>query len=385
MGFGGVRRVRTGIVIVLLFGLLAGSGYVGWVMVKRSESVTLPEPTGDFLVGRRTYEWTDPARRNPYGEGQRKLSVWVWHPVAKGTKGTKVEYAPDLWRGLQLKEPVSVFEGPFDKLRDHALDRVAVAPGRFPVVVLMPGMGLSAPMYASLAEDLASHGYLVAGVTPTYSANLTVLGGQKVESTKAANPENLGDSTPKARAEGDHLVATWAADARFAGAMVAKQLPNSVDTAVGTSYVGHSFGGAASLEACRLDARCAAAVDLDGSQFGEVVTKGVRAPIMLLGADDSCITGVCGPDAKGDDDRDRALSLLKASTGTAWCATIPGTRHFNFTDYGAYYLALPLRKYLPLGSVGPRHALRVQNGYVTTFLAHVIYHAPAPGAPACKS
>ncbi len=379
------RRVRTGVVFVLLVVLVGGAGYVGWVLVQRSEPVALPETTGSFQVGRRTYEWTDTPRRDPYSNGPRRLAVWLWYPVAKDTTGRRVQYAPGEWSGLHLKAPISLLQGPFDTLQDRALDRVAVAPGRFPVVVLMPGMGLSAPMYAALAEDLASHGYLVAGVTPTYSANLTVLGGQTVESKPDANPPNLGESTEGAKQVGDHLVGVWAGDARFAAGMVAKELPNSVESTVGPSYVGHSFGGAASLEACRLDARCAAAVDLDGIQFGEVVTKGVRAPIMLLGADDSCITSVCGPDAKNDHDRDRALSLLKASTGTSWCATVPGTRHFNFTDYGAYYLAYPLRRFLPLGSVAPRHALTVTNGYVNTFLSHAIYKTAAPGAPVCKS
>jgi predicted dienelactone hydrolase len=355
------------------------------VLVQRSEPVALPETTGSFQVGRRTYEWTDTPRRDPYSNGPRRLAVWLWYPVAKDTTGRRVQYAPDEWNGLHLKAPISLFQGPFDTLQDRALDRVAVAPGRFPVVVLMPGMGLSAPMYAALAEDLASHGYLVAGVTPTYSAKLTVLGGQTVESKPDASPSDLGESTEGARQVGDHLVGVWAADARFAAGMVAKELPNSVEPAVGPSYVGHSFGGAASLEACRLDARCAAAVDLDGIQFGEVVTKGVKAPLLLLGADDSCVTSVCGPDAKNDHDRDRALSLLKASTGTSWCATVPGTRHFNFTDYGAYYLAYPLRRFLPLGKTGPRHALTVTNGYISTFLSHAIYKTAAPDAPVCTT
>ncbi|MEV4261680.1 hypothetical protein [Kribbella sp. NPDC049584] len=379
------RRVRTGIVILLLIVLLGAAGYLGWVLVQRSEPVSLPEPTGTYQVGRRTFEWTDTPRRDPYTNGPRKLAVWLWYPVAKETTGRRVQYAPGEWNGLHLKSPISIFQGPFDTLQDRALDRVAVAPGRFPVVVLMPGMGLSAPMYAAIAEDLASHGYLVAGVTPTYSANLTVLGGQPVESKPEANPPNLGDSSEGSQQVGDHLVTVWSADARFAAGMVAKQLPGSVDTAVGPSYVGHSFGGAASLEACRQDQRCAAAVDLDGSQFGDVVTKGVKAPIMLLGADDSCITSVCGPDAKNDTDRNRALSLLKASNDTSWCATIPGSRHFNFTDYGVYYLAYPLRKFLPLGTVGPRHALTVTNGYLNTFLSHAIYKTPSAGAPACRT
>jgi dienelactone hydrolase len=305
--------------------------------------------------------------------------------VAKATTGRHVEYAPGLWAGLHLQQPASTFQGPFNTLQDRALDRAAIAPGQFPIVVFMPGMGLSAPMYAALAEDLASHGYLVAGVTPTYSANLTVLDGQGISSKPEANPSNLGDSSDSSQKSGDHLVNVWAADARFAAGMVAKTVPNSVQSAFGPSYVGHSFGGAASLEACRQDARCAAAVDLDGSQFGDVVTKGVDKPILLLGADDSCITGVCGPDAKNDTDRNRAISLLKASKDTSWCATVPGSRHFNFTDYGVYYLAYPLRKFLPLGSVGPRHALTVTSGYLTTFLSHALYKTSASGAPACTS
>lgn len=379
------RRVRTGVVIALLIALLGGAGYVGWVLVERSEPVSLPETTGSFQVGRRTFEWTDTPRRDPYVNGPRRLAVWLWYPVAKATTGQHVRYAPDDWDGLHLKGPLSVFQGPFDILQDRALDRVAVAPGRFPVVVLMPGLGLSAPMYAALAEELASHGYLVAGVTPTYSAKLTVLGGHPVGSKPEASPSNLGDGSEGSRQAGDQLVNLWAADARFAAGMVAKELPNSVQSAVGPSYVGHSFGGAAALEACRLDNQCAAAVNLDGTPFGAVVTKGVKAPMLLLGADDSCITSVCGPDAADDLARDRALSLLKASSGTSWCATVPGTRSYNFTDYGVYYLAYPLRKYLPLGTADRRQALTVTNGYVTTFLSHAIYKTAAPGAPACKT
>ena len=50
-----------------------------------------------------------------------------------------------------------------------------------------------------------------------------------------------------------------------------------------------------------------------------------------------------------------------------------------------YYLAYPLRKFLPLGTVGPRHALTVTNGYLNTFLSHAIYKTESAGAPACRT
>jgi hypothetical protein len=386
------RRLVAGVVLAALVGLMAGSGYVGWVLVERSRPVDLPTPTGEFRVGRTSVEWTDSSRVDPFAPKAgtpRRLAVWIWYPAEATATGARADYAPDLWSGLHLQGVASLFQGPFETLRAHALQDVAVAPARFPVVVLQPGMGFAAPLYASLAEDVASHGYIVAGVTPTYSANRTVLDGQAIGSTKAANPDDLGDNTPSAVAAGDRIVATWAADARFVAATLAGQgglFAGRIDTAAKVSYVGHSFGGAASLEACHLDSRCAGAVDLDGSQFGKVVRAGVKAPILLLGSEDSCITATCGPKAKDNpDDRRRAQSLIDASTGPKWCSVIPGARHFNFTDYSAFYLAQPLRKFLPLGSIDPHRALTIQNGYVVTFLDHFIRGGPAEGAPTCRT
>ena len=190
----------------------------------------------------------------------------------------------------------------------------------------MPGMGLSAPMYASLAQELASHGYLVAGVTPTYSANLTILDGQTIASKEAANPANLGDSSEQAQNVGDHLVGTWAADARFAAGMLAKQLPNSVETGIGTSYVGHSFGGAASLGG--VPARPAVCGGGRPGRRPSSVTWSPRAcgRRSCCSARTTRASRACAARTpRTTQDRNRALSLLKASTGTSWCATVPGS------------------------------------------------------------
>ncbi|MCW2904066.1 MAG: uncharacterized protein JWO67_6331, partial [Streptosporangiaceae bacterium] len=65
-------------------------------------------------------------------------------------------------------------------------------------------LGFAAPQYTTLAENLASHGYLVAGVTPTYSANLTVLHGHTLHATTAGNPPafDAADCTPAAPPRG---------------------------------------------------------------------------------------------------------------------------------------------------------------------------------------
>ncbi|MGH3377212.1 MAG: hypothetical protein ACRDP6_20980, partial [Actinoallomurus sp.] len=238
--------------------------------------------------------------------------------------------------------------------------------------------------YTTLAENLASHGYLVAGPTPTYSANLTVLHGQPVHATTAGDPPAF-DATdlhtgPAAQA-GDRLAGVWAADARFAAAQLAAldrpghlsgPFSGHVD-GTRTAYLGHSFGGAAALEACRTDPHCAAAADIDGTQYGPVVHTGLGKPLLILASQNSCVTGTCQPSGTADlTDQATARTLLTAGTGPAWCYQIEGSRHFNFSDYAAYYLAAPIRHLLALGPIDGHLGLRITNAYLAAFLDHTL-------------
>ena len=369
-----VLRVVAWLVLALV---LVAAGYVGYVGWRHDRPVTLPAPSGRYPVGRRSFDWTDSGRPDPWapGKGPRRLSVWLWYPAADGpgTSGSPAPYAPGAWGQLHLPAPVGIAETSFAEVRTHARSDVPPAAGRFPVVVLEPGLGLAAPQYQSLAEDLASHGYLVAGVTPTYSANLTVLGGRAVRSDGAGNPSGFaGGRSPAAVSTARRLLAVWVADARFAARRVAGldrrgPLAGHADTAR-TLYLGHSFGGAAALQACAEDRRCAGAADLDGGEYGRVTRTGLRTPVLLVGHDGSCVTGTCRPRAAGDRaDRRVAVRMLHRSHGPAWAVTIADSAHFSFTDYATYYLAAPLRFLIPLGSVDGSRGLRLTAAYVAAF------------------
>jgi predicted dienelactone hydrolase len=56
---------------------------------------------------------------------------------------------------------------------------------------------------------------------------------------------------------------------------------------------GHSMGGDAALEHCRLDARSRAAANLDGANWSEVGRVGVEGPVLLLLADHSELQMPC--------------------------------------------------------------------------------------------
>jgi dienelactone hydrolase len=342
----------------------------------RDEPLVLPAPPGPYQVGRATFDWTDTSRSDPLGPrpgAPRELSVWLWYPAPPDAVGEALPYAPGAWAGLHLQGPLALFEADFAAVRDHARGHVPAAAGRFPVVVLEPGLGFSAPQYTVLAEHLASRGYLVAGLTPTYSANLTVWHGHPVASTAAGNPRDLGGHTGPAAVSADRLVDVWAADAHYVATAVAGldragRFANRVDPAR-VSYIGHSFGGAAALQACSTDSRCTGAVDLDGTQFGTVVHDGLHVPLMILGSQDSCVTGTCSAQSAEDRaDRDTARSLLAASTGGVRCYSTVGARHFNATDDAVLHLARPVRALFALGSIDGERGLAIQDAYVDAFL-----------------
>lgn len=379
-----LRRTLKTVLVLAIVLVLALGGYVGHVAARQRQQVTLPAPTGRYPVGRTTADWTDDARTDPLAPQPgmpRELSVWLWYPAAPTPGAPPARYTPGAWSGLHLPGLPGLGETRFDRVRVHAVADAPAAVGRFPVVVLEPGLGLAAPQYTTLAENLASHGYLVAGITPTYSAHLTVLNGQPVSATPAGSLQASDAAAMRPAADG--LVGVWASDDRFAASRVAAldatgPFAGHVDAAT-TVYLGHSFGGAAALQACHDDPHCAGAADLDGTPFGTVVRSGLGKPMMLLAGQGSCITGTCRPSSSDEQsERDAALSLLAASTGPVWSFQLDGARHFNFSDYGAYYLAAPIRSLVGLGSIDGDDALTITDAYLAAFVDHVALGLPEP-------
>jgi dienelactone hydrolase len=349
-------RIRRLLVLFLTGLIVIAGGYAGYSAVRSRRAVSLA-PSGPFAVGRTTQEWFDLSRAS------RPLSVWVWYPVRPGVAGSATApYSPGAWRKLHR---FGIAQTAFGRIRTGTFLQAPIADGPFPVVVLMPGMGFSAPQYATIAASLAARGYVVAGVTPTYSANVTVLGGHLVTATTDGDPSDL------TTAEADRLVAVWAADALFTARQIVAAYPDRVDPRH-VLYVGHSFGGAASLEACRQDAACAGAADLDGTPYGPVVGTGLSKPLLLMSS---------GGDGAATDASTRLL--FRASSGTAHAYTIPDARHFDFTDYAAYYLAAPLRLLLPLGHLDGRRVLTITSGYLGAFADSAAHGSPwtAPTYP----
>jgi predicted dienelactone hydrolase len=199
-------------------------------------------------VGRTARDWTDPDRADPYARrpAARRLAVWIWYPAVP-TPARPAPYLPGLWKATALAMGIG------GGVRPHAVrDTVpAQAPTPWPVVVFSPA-GNPPLVYAALMEELASHGYVVAGISHTYeSMPMSVFADGRA---RLMRPSSLGGAlaAPGARPYEEDLrerasvVSVKAADIRFVVEALRRDPPRllrgRLDTRV--AAVGHSFGSA---------------------------------------------------------------------------------------------------------------------------------------------
>lgn len=354
----GIGRVLLGIVIGVMI-------FIGFSAVMRIQSVTLPAVSGESAVGRTEIALVDTDRIDPFAsDGRtRELAVWIWYPAASGASGTAAPYLPSAWASLVNSE------GPFrqdleavvtNSIANAALD------GHPPVVVLLPGLGQPVASYSALAEDLASHGYAVVGINPSESADVVFPDGHVVTATSLGT---VAESTVDAwYPSADRVATVWVEDAQFVVETLRAQAPEigalDLDR---VAYIGHSMGGAAAFEACRQDARCAGAVDLDGTLWTEVREAGLSVPALLIqkSAADGC-----------DDFCERAAvdfaTVMAAPTATR--LTVAGTMHMDFTDLG---LMWGVTNGVSLGSIEPDRMAVIVRDTVRSFLDVNVLGAPA--------
>lgn len=341
--------------------------------LRHNQDVALPAPGGPFAVGRVGYDWVDQARPEtlrPGANARRELMVWVWYPAAPPPGAAPAPYLPAAWAAAIEQESVLgafLTQNPAHVHAHAVADApLAPAPRAFPVLLLEPGYGRIATDYTVLAEDLASHGYVVVGITPTYSASVVVFPDGRVarRTPEGSIPENAPDA---ARPVLDRLVAVWAADDQFALDQMARM--NAADSAgrftgridiTKVGALGHSLGGAAAAQFCHVDRRCTAGVDLDGTLYREVVRAGLSQPFMFIWSE---------PDNPTDPEAQRSARDANAVFATlphGYQVTVHGARHFNFSDMAVLYAPA----FHLLGALGPIDGLRgltITATYVRAF------------------
>jgi len=243
--------------------------------------------------------------------------------------------------------------------------------------------GASAPVinYSSLAEDLASHGYVVVGIDAPYRTGRIVFpDGRVVFRSRENNPE-LATGAEFSRL-GERLLSAWIADMRFVLDRLAEinghdrsgKFTGRLDlTRVGA--FGHSFGGAQAAQFCHDDARCKAGVDIDGSPVGSVIQDGLHQPFMFLLSDHG--------DTQSDPESRKIVSDIHSiydrlpADKRIW-AVISGAFHFTFSDDGALLKSRLIRGVLKV--LGKLRISGSRQLEVTTYSLRTFFDGALKGA-----
>jgi predicted dienelactone hydrolase len=348
----------------------------------------LPAPTGPYPVGRTVVDLVDDERRDPYTrrDQHRRVTTWVWYPATDGSGANETSYLPGLWRLQALM--FGVRAGQVDV---HARDgaRPASMPGGFPLVVLSPTV--NPPLgYTALAEELASHGFVVAGVAHTYSTMPFSVDAHGVPHFVRARALGGALRTAGSRSyqrdltERDALVQVMADDIVFVARELRLRGPapwGEVDVAPWAA-IGHSFGGAAAVRASAIDATCRAAVNLDGALWtgpasitgtGPVLQLFAEHPEFVVPVDDAVAQSFYKNTVYARRDRDTTVQgwdALHGASSAGHAALVSGATHTSFQDWPMVpcWDWSPARRSLA-GVSGPR-VLRVVATATRTFLDH---------------
>jgi dienelactone hydrolase len=204
-----------------------------------------------------------------------------------------------------------------------------------PLVVLSPGFTNSRSALTALAEDLASHGYVVAGIDHTYESYATAFPDGRV-TTSLAREASRRDGKQE-------VTAGRAADVRFVlneltGAQPAWPGAGLIDPSR-MAMAGHSAGGAAAIAAMLADSRIRAGIDMDGSTAAPIPGEGLARPFLFLGKQSNYTPG--NGDAVAPGTREWKLRRGAVITWerdwellTGWkrWLVVAGAVHASFTD-----------------------------------------------------
>jgi predicted dienelactone hydrolase len=220
------------------------------------------------------------------------------------------------------------------------------------------GASLEVWNYSTLAEDLASHGYVVVGFDAPYRSFTVVFpDGRVMRRIPENNPEVCLERTGQERERCANKVLTaWTSDMAFVldrleqlnASDASGKFTGRLDmTRVG--IFGHSFGGAAAALFCHEDSRCKVGIDLDGAPHGSVIQAGINRPFMFLLSDHSHES-----DPEGNQIGANIQSIYDRlpPDGRAFLE-IRGANHFLFSDDGALLKShVVMRTLRMLGIVG---------------------------------
>ena len=224
----------------------------------------------------------------------------------------------------------------------------------YPILIFSHGMTGFRNQNTFQIEELASHGYIVVGIDHAYDAAATVYpDGREV----LINKHQLSGF----EALDEHMT-LWTQDVSFIlNRLEQLNKQDEQDRFTGRldleriGMFGHSYGGATAAQMLLKDSRIKAAINMDGTLYGEPMpSTGLNKPYLQMNGEKSI------DKSKFDNSLDQAMvqsghtreyyedfweetvkRRMNALQGGGYAMTIPHTSHLSYTDFHLFSPLLP--------------------------------------------
>lgn len=289
----------------------------------------LQPPLGDYGVATTAMELVDTARNDTYASvpEHRRIMVSAYYPATSLRKCQPVilPYMTPATAAIydQMYAPLGIPNGTFASFelstcafpRKHRSRKAK----KFPIVLFSPGLGNSRLMYGAMAQSLASHGFVVITLDHAYDASIV----EYPDNTVALAVDIESDEQIEADVVVRQQDVSFLIDQLHNCSIRETLFHNIADTKSLNKILmaGHSLGGATAAAAMLADTRIAAAVNLDGTLFGDVLHKNFSSPFMIMSHQ--------GKNLSTDASWTQAWSRAQ---GTKLAVTLNGTQHGSYTD-----------------------------------------------------
>jgi len=347
----------------------------------------LPKTTGAYRVGTRTMYFVDPSRQEDHPHaprGNREVVVQVWYPTTAAT-GPHAVYR--LWKECDVRSSYQAV------LKTDSLQDAPVAMGKFPVILFNHAWRGFRNRSTFIMQELASHGFVVVGISHPYNAAIVQLhDGQVADGRSQVDLGNfyqkpaltleqrldLANKEMQVETDDDKLVLDQLSAANDPGA---NPFAGRLDlTHVGA--FGHSFGGNVSAELSRDDSRVVSAILLDGVLHGPVGETGLNKPLFRIEAQAPEVP----PGSENSPIQSTRVHAEMSKLGEGNLANsfrrfggyqvvIGGIDHENFTDKGFFS---PFHQLTGIGEIPQARAAAIINAYVLAFFEQTLKGQPQP-------
>ncbi|HKN56873.1 MAG TPA: hypothetical protein VJX66_30575 [Amycolatopsis sp.] len=360
---------------------------------------TLPSPTGVLPIGVTQVHLRQRGRADPWVPSvTRELMISLWYPARRSGDARRAPYLQSQLADYYVDSPpAGLPTGHIDwsATATNATPLAEALPraGGYPVVLYSPGGGNSRALGTVLAEELASHGFVVVTVDHTHETAVAFPGGRLEVSAIPANPPDINAAKQlfMDSREADILFVldqlNMIADGENPdadGTPLPAGLTGALNPAAMGMY-GHSAGGVTAARAVRDDDRLLAGINMEGFfEFGENHPElGEHDPFLLMGAR----SNPDYPPLLGEPRTHRTDPLWQEfwshCTGYRLDLNVPDGRHYTYTDLQWWLPQLAAQLGIGsdqvaglIGTVEPGGIIAAERAYVTAFFEQTLRHRP---------